>query len=58
MKKVCSIGIPSHCLEEFVLNRDMAGCSKFMSNMVVDLETTYSFLIIQEKLGCRWALHI
>jgi len=56
MKKVCSIEIPSHCLEEFVLNRDMAGCSKFMSNIVVDLET--KFLIIQEKLVFRWALHI
>jgi hypothetical protein len=46
-----STEIPNHYLEELILNKNMAGCSKVMSNTVVDLETTYSFLIIQEKVA-------
>jgi hypothetical protein len=41
--------IPNHYLEEFILNKNMAGCSKVMSNTVIDLETTYSFLIISRR---------
>lgn len=49
--KGCRTEIPNHYLEEFILNKNMAGCSNVMSNTVVDLETTYSFLIIQEKVA-------
>jgi hypothetical protein len=49
--KGCSTEIPNHYLEEFILNKNMAGCSKVMTDKVVDLKTTYFFLIIQEKVA-------